>query len=157
VTTRYTADAVVLAPSDDRLHVLLVRRAADHDTEPGKLALPGGHVEPGETARDASARELFEETGLPLTTAEIKRLELVGVFDRPGRDPRGWYVSAAYMVVLSTLVDVKGGDDADHAEWVPVDEALAADLAFDHRDILTAALAVGGNAARERLNRRVLL
>lgn len=79
-TIRYTADTVVLATHDDTLHVLLVRRAADHDTEPGKWALPGGHVDTDETGRAAAVRELFEETGLPLTAAEKRRLSLVGVY-----------------------------------------------------------------------------
>jgi 8-oxo-dGTP diphosphatase len=140
-TIRYTADTIVLGHDPTGWHVLLIRRAADHDTEPGKWALPGGHVDADETGRAAAARELFEESGLPLTAGEERRMSMVGVYDTPGRDPRGRYVSAAYAIVLPQMVDVAGGDDADRAEWVPVAEALDRTLAFDHDVILRDAVA----------------
>jgi ADP-ribose pyrophosphatase YjhB (NUDIX family) len=52
--------SVVLLPVDDGL--LVVRR--DIDPERGKLALPGGFIELGESWQEAGARELFEETGI---------------------------------------------------------------------------------------------
>ncbi|RON12030.1 NUDIX hydrolase [Pseudomonas frederiksbergensis] len=39
-------------------HILLVRKPR------GRWTLPGGKVEPGETAAGAATRELYEETGL---------------------------------------------------------------------------------------------
>ncbi|WP_019955899.1 NUDIX hydrolase [Yoonia vestfoldensis] len=42
--------------------VLLVQRKNPPDA--GLWGFPGGHVEPGETALAAAARELFEETGV---------------------------------------------------------------------------------------------
>jgi 8-oxo-dGTP diphosphatase len=44
--------------------VLLLRRSPRLAWMPNHWDLPGGHVEPGETAAQAAAREAFEETGL---------------------------------------------------------------------------------------------
>lgn len=39
--------------------------------EPFGLALPGGHVDPGETPKEAAIREFTEETGLALNGAKF--------------------------------------------------------------------------------------
>lgn len=44
--------------------VLLGLRRADRASYPGVWDLPGGHVEPGESPRDAARRELREELGV---------------------------------------------------------------------------------------------
>lgn len=51
---------------------------------PGLWSLPGGHIEPGERARDAALREVGEETGI---TAGI--MALVDVHDVILRDEHG--------------------------------------------------------------------
>ncbi|MBD2818520.1 NUDIX hydrolase [Streptomyces rochei] len=127
---RCTADVVLFAAG----HVLLIERG--WDPYEGYWALPGGHVDTGETSVAAAARELEEEAGIAVPVADLRQ---VGAFDAPGRDPRGRYVSVAYTATLPAPVPPTAGDDATAARWWPLD-ALP-DLAFDHADILAAAAA----------------
>lgn len=130
-TARLTADVVALTWRGGVRYVLLIRRGkAPHK---GQWALPGGHLNPGETPGDAARRELTEETGVVVT---VDRLALVGVYAAPDRDPRGRYISWAYGVLLDGMSEPTAGDDAREARWVPVSEALEAGLAFDHTRIL---------------------
>jgi 8-oxo-dGTP pyrophosphatase MutT (NUDIX family) len=48
--------------------VPFVRRRADLRDHPGQVALPGGGVQPGESAWEAAQREVSEEIGVPLGT-----------------------------------------------------------------------------------------
>lgn len=60
--------SVVLLPVDDGL--LLIRRT--QEPQAGKLALPGGFVEVGETWQEAGAREVGEETGITIDAGGIR-------------------------------------------------------------------------------------
>ena len=96
------ADAVITAPDEhDTLHVLVIQRADDADAYPGCWALPGGHVDAGEPSEAAARRELAEETGVTAPAV----LHLAGVFDAPGRDPRGHVISVAYVGYLPAMVE----------------------------------------------------
>ena len=44
--------------------VLVEKRRADDDADPGQVLLPGGHVEPGESLSQALKREMREELGI---------------------------------------------------------------------------------------------
>lgn len=129
-TIRYTADTVVTTTDG---HVLLIERG--WDPHKGQWALPGGHVDPGETSRAAAARELGEEAGVHAAPGELTQ---IGVFDAPDRDPRGRYVTVAYQLTVIPGTIIEAGDDATRAEWWPL--TALPQLAFDHADIIRAAL-----------------
>ncbi|KAK3584618.1 hypothetical protein CHS0354_005211, partial [Potamilus streckersoni] len=62
--------AVILQTSDGK--VLLTRRANHLQTFPGIWVPPGGHVEENETFIDAGLRELYEETGVKISSSDIE-------------------------------------------------------------------------------------
>lgn len=134
-----TVDLVVVS-LEPRPHVLLIRRR--HDPFVGSWALPGGFVEDKEGLADAARREMAEETGVVLT-----QLEQLYTFGDPGRDPRGWVVSVAYLARVNRA-DVKpdAGDDAEEAAWFPLDDLPK--LAFDHAAILERARARMGEGPK---------
>jgi 8-oxo-dGTP diphosphatase len=122
-----TADAIVIAGAGADARVLLIRRG--NEPFAGRWALPGGFVDEYEQLEAAARRELAEETGL-----QVGALEQLHAYDTPGRDPRGWVVSIAFIARVGEAASVAGGDDADEARWFALD-ALPA-LAFDHDRVL---------------------
>jgi ADP-ribose pyrophosphatase YjhB (NUDIX family) len=68
-----TPVAVVLLPVDNGL--LMVRRSIPPYV--GKLALPGGYINLGETWQEAGARELLEETGISIDPHELRELRVL--------------------------------------------------------------------------------
>jgi len=127
-----TADVALFGRQNGEWHVLLVnRRWAPYE---GRWALPGGHVDDGETAHTAARRELSEETNIASNL-----LHFVGLYDEPGRDPRGWYWSAAYWGIVpgnEGCPRPEARDDAREAQWFPVADITDQHLAFDHARIV---------------------
>lgn len=144
-----TADIVVFRERGGAPEVLLIRRGGHPFL--GRWAFPGGFAERGERIERTAERELAEETGV--TGAGMT---LVGVYSKPGRDPRGWTVSAAFTAVIPDA-EACAGDDAAEVRWAPLardtqgvyrlreDDGLTPDgrgcvLAFDHDEILADAI-----------------
>jgi 8-oxo-dGTP pyrophosphatase MutT (NUDIX family) len=84
------------------------------------LALPKGHVDPGESAAEAARREVREEAGV-----EGELLEKLG-------DIKYWYSRGGervMKVVSFFLLRYRSGsvedhdDEVDSAEWVPLEDA----------------------------------
>lgn len=121
-----TADVVAFTMRADDLAVLLIKRK----DEPfkGCWALPGGFVNENEALDRAAARELHEETGL---TVHPSKLEQLGAFGDPGRDPRGHTVTVAFVTFRATETSINPGDDAIEAAWHPL-------RALDLGDVSTA-------------------
>lgn len=62
--------------------VLLVERGKPPVS--GVWSLPGGHIEPGETAREAARREIMEETGVTAELLGLADVHDVIIEDRSG-------------------------------------------------------------------------
>lgn len=123
-----TTDVVLISQG----HVLLIlRRWPPHENQ---WALPGGHVDAGEQSIAAAVRELEEETGLRVTTGELRHL---GRWDTPGRDPRGRYATDAYVAMVSGRPEAAAADDATDCRWFPLTDLPS--LAFDHGVIVKSA------------------
>ena len=111
--------------------VLLIRRG--NEPFKGEWAFPGGFLNMDETVQECARRELEEETGLV-----VQDIHLVGVYSRPGRDPRGHTVTPAFLSIMDYPLDVCGGDDAAQAQWFPLNQLPV--LAFDHGEIISDAM-----------------
>ena len=132
-----TTDCIIFGIDNEGLKVLLIERG--NDPYKGFWAFPGGFLNPDETVEQGALRELNEETGL-----EDAYIEEVGVFSDPGRDPRDRVITVAFYSIIK-IRNVKAGDDAALAKWLPIKDLPK--LAFDHDIILEAAL----KRFRERL------
>ncbi len=128
-----TVDCVVFGLDHEDLNVMLIQRSLPPFE--GEWALPGGFVHVDETLDEAARRELEEETGLHKVF-----LEQLRTFDAVERDPRERVVSVAYYALVK-LGDhrVQAATDAREAAWFPFHDVPS--LAFDHAEILAAALA----------------
>lgn len=124
-TPLLTVDAIILYKGG----IVLIRR--DNPPFEGCYALPGGFVELNESVEDAACREAREETGLDI---ELQRL--VGVYSKPGRDPRGHVVTVCFLAHGAGAL--RSGSDARSAEVFSPDNLPP--LAFDHDQIIKDAL-----------------
>lgn len=129
-TCSVAVDLVILTVRNDKLCVLVIRRAIPPFK--GQRALPGGFVLADEDLEAAARRELGEETGLIDFDGHLEQL---GTYGAPGRDPRGRVITVAYLALAPDLPTPQAGSDAAAAEWAPID-SLQGSLVFDHQQIL---------------------
>jgi 8-oxo-dGTP pyrophosphatase MutT (NUDIX family) len=128
----YTADPIVFRQSGATREVLLIQRG---DT--GAWALPGGFVEPGDTALQTAVKEAGEETGLDITSlAHDARLVYRGPLADLRATAHAWPETTAYLfdATGSDLPEPCGNDDAIDATWVPMAEC--SDLLFGSHSLL---------------------
>jgi 8-oxo-dGTP diphosphatase len=126
-----TTDIVIFTIREERLEVLLIRRG--NPPFQGQWALPGGMVEEDEDLDVCARRELEEETGV-----SGLELEQVHAFGKPRRDPRGRFVTVAYVTLVHhQRLTPKAASDAAGVGWFALDSLPS--LAFDHGEIIAMA------------------
>ncbi|MCQ8835828.1 NUDIX domain-containing protein [Streptomyces malaysiensis] len=107
------ADPIVVAGTGEQRWVLLITR-----DDIGVEAIPGGMVDPGETAPAALVRELREETGIDLADRQPTILGRQVVDDWRNTD-HAWVASISALYQLPGQVTATAGDDAADAGWFP--------------------------------------
>lgn len=124
--------AVGAVVRDDRDRLLLVRRGRDPGL--GQWSLPGGRVEPGETAREAVVREVEEETGLRVVPSAV-----AGCVERPGPDGVVYDIEDFYARVEPGRDPhrLAAGDDAIDVGWFPPHRVADLDCVAGLVDALT--------------------
>ena len=134
-----SVDLAIFTLLESALSVLLVQRPQGQgEPFPGQWALPGGFVEVGrdETLKGCALRKLKEKTGVA-----APYLEQLGSWGSAKRDPRGWSTTHAYMALVPAESTLTPGGNAADAQWTPVQgDGVRPRLAFDHAEILAAAL-----------------
>ena len=128
-----TVDLVILTLINEALHALLLQRRSWPYA--GQWAIPGGFVHMDEDLEAAARRELQEETGI-----HAVYLEQLYTFGAPQRDPRTRVISVAYFaLVRADRHQPSISDESTAVRWFPIDH-LPEPLAFDHNEIVQAAV-----------------
>lgn len=121
---RLASDIIIFFENERK--IVLIKRA--NPPYEGMWALPGGLVEENETFEETAVREAKEETGL-----DVKLVDIVGVYSKPGRDPRGDTVSACFYAKPTGGI-LKADTDAREVALHPIDNLPP--LAFDHAEMI---------------------
>lgn len=118
------ADLVILNQDNQ---ILFVRRNKDDDFEPGKYALPGGHVEPAEDPKIAAIREVQEEVSL---TIDVKSVFPVGMYE----DTQS--VINYYCTKLDSVINIPILEEREliQYEWVDLDKITTLPLLMNLRE-----------------------
>jgi 8-oxo-dGTP pyrophosphatase MutT (NUDIX family) len=130
----FSAGGVVVR-GDETIVIVPKRRTADGRQV---LALPKGHIDPGEDTETAATREVREEAGV-----EAELVEKLG-------DVKYWYQRDGRRIakeVAFFLFEYRSGDPADHdtevevAQWMRLDEAVRSLSYKGEREMAERALA----------------
>ena len=120
-----TADIFIF---DDDFNFILIKRLNDPYRD--CWALPGGFVEYGESVETAAIREAKEETSI-----DVELIDLVNVYSKPDRDPRGHTVTVAYTA-KGDLDSMKADSDAKDIGVFNINDLNGINIAFDHEQII---------------------
>jgi 8-oxo-dGTP diphosphatase len=125
-----TVAAIVVKKSDPK-KILLTKRSIEPFKD--KWCLPGGHIEAMETAQEAVAREVLEETDIRINPTFFKYFdEIIPEMDHHN------------VVMVFIGIDDSGkeeddtysNDEVSELKWFDIKHATQLELAFTHSKIL---------------------
>ncbi len=102
---------------------------------PNNAGLPGGLIDPKETAEDAAKRLVTDKAGVDAKKVYFEQLY---TFSALKRDPRGRVVAVAYLGLIPwESLSAKERENTKNSYWMPVKKAR--NLAYDHDEVLRTA------------------
>lgn len=142
-------------------YVLLTKRGKSCDDNVGKFCMPCGFLDYDETLYDACRREIWEEAGVDVSDADqwLSNMDTgqpawVGSNPSVGGQTVSCYFKFTYVIhdgseFPSTSLEHCLPGEVEEIRWVPVDDAIKMDLAFNHAKVIEW-LQLGGINAKER-------
>ena len=135
VTEEKSAGGVIFRERPTGTHLLLIRDAYDN------WGLPKGHLEPGETPRDAAQREAQEETGLQCRVVGEELMTIDWYFRAKGQLIHKY---CQFFLMENTEGDPvpEVGEGISECRWFPLEEAVT-EITYDNaREVLKEAVRV---------------
>ena len=128
-----SATAIILDEAGEK--ILLTRRSDN-----GRWCLPGGAMDPGESAQEACIRETLEETGL-----KVRITRLVGIYTSPDQIIEYKDGNRRQSVAMTFEAEVIGGelrlsDETTDYGFFPTDSLNDVDLMEHHFERICDAL-----------------
>jgi 8-oxo-dGTP diphosphatase len=113
--------------------ILLMKRAEQSKTFPGRWCISGGIVEWGETAEDALKREAKEELGV-----DIEVVRFVGrYYDGPDRHPTKTMFALPHICkIVSGEPKANQPEEVADVKWFTPEEVRELEMAYDHKQML---------------------
>lgn len=98
--------------------------------------LPGGLIDPKETAEEAAKRHVENKAGINASKLYVEQLY---TFSRVDRDPRGRVVAVTYIAFVSwERLSQEEQANTQESWWAPI--STAKKLAYDHDEVLALAV-----------------
>ncbi len=126
-----SVDCIIFGFSDGELSLLLLKR--NMEPAKGQWSLPGGFIQPSESAEEAASRVLYALTGI-----DSPYLDQLRLFSEVNRDPGQRVLSIAYYALVNVADYDRELVLQHNAYWRNINDLP--ELIFDHSEMVKTAL-----------------